>query len=268
METHTFASILKVPNAAELDRIIAAKGQSPKLRALGDPERALEFMRANLCGSYVFAKFAVPAYAAAIFGSLSDASMGPPDDHVGRILKGIMGAVEGELFNNNIFGREGECHSHFWDALEAYRAANGDAHEFDRFLEAERAHGFEDAMSMIPQLWTEGSLRYARNLRICVDTPLPLYILFAANEAMTPDVYGAALEHLPREERFDKERQFLASHVALDQDDHGPIAFEWLALAIEKQGYGSPMIRDFLTDATRKVIALYGAPFIDPAPRP
>lgn len=241
-------SILDIPEAERLQRVIAAKGASPRLEGLRDPEKALRFIRSSLRGSYLFARFAVPAYAKAVFTLLP--YLPPVDDAMGVMLTRILDAVRGELLNNNIFGREGECHSHYWDAREAYEAAGGDMEEIAAFeIDAQR-YGFDRAMRSSP-FWSLGAKQYAYALlRVCED-PLACFILMPANEELAPRVYKAALARLPDEARFDKFRQFFSRHVELDEGDHGPAALEWLDVAIRVSGCS----REQIHAATEKVLA-------------
>ena len=241
-------SILNVPEAETLQRAIAAKGASATLDGLRDPAKALRFIRSNLRGSYLFARFAVPAYAKAVFTLLP--YLPPVDDRTGVILTRILDAVKGELLNNNIFGRDGECHSHYHDAREAYEAAGGDMEEVKGFERDAARMGFDRAMRASP-FWSAGARTYADALmRVCED-PLACFILMPANEELAPRVYSAALARLPAEGRFDKFRQFFSRHVELDEGDHGPAALEWLDLYVRVSGCSREQIRA----ATEKVLA-------------
>lgn len=245
----SLVQILKTPEAGRLEAIIAAKGDSPVLDGLGDPEKALRFARVNLRGAYLFGRFAVPSYAAAVFASLT--GFHPPDDGVGRLLARLMEAVEGELFNNNIFGRAGERHSHYHDALEAYVQASGDAAAADGMRKLE-GPSFEAAVRASP-LWSPGSARYARNLQRCCKDVLTLFILMPANEELAPKVYARVLASLSSEGRFDGLRRFLERHVALDEGDHGPVTLEWLELYLRKARPSPARLKE----ATESVIALF-----------
>lgn len=247
-EPKSLIQILDIPEAERLQAAIAAKGRSPVLDRLADPEMALRFIRSTLRGSYLFARFAVPSYAAAVFAVLKD--FPPVDDGMGRMLERLMEAVKGELFNNNIFEREGECHSHFHDALEAYAAAGGDAPEVASFERRAHELGFDQAMEG-SAFWSSGSIRYAQALKSCCADPLALFILMPANEELAPRVYARALATLSEEARFSKFRRFFARHVALDEDDHGPAALDWLELYLKQAGHSRARIRL----ATGKVLA-------------
>lgn len=246
----SLVTVLSVPEAKRLQEVIAEKGRSPVLDGLDDPARALRFLRANVCGSYLFARFATPSYAAAVFQSLT--KMPPVDDELGRILSSIVDAVRGELFNNNIFDRAGECHSHFYDAFEAYASAGGDVSQVRAFLDAERRHGFARAAAE-SELWGAGAVRHAHAMLACCRDPLALFVLMPANEDLTPRIYARALGSLSKEARFDAFRRFLERHVALDEDDHGPAALEWLDLYVRRMGIEPAR----LSAATELVLRLY-----------
>lgn len=243
----SLSSILRVPEAERLQQAIAAKGASATLEGLRDPDKALRFIRSNLRGSYLFARFAVPAYAEAVFSVLSD--FPPIDDAMGAMLTRILEAVKGELLNNNIFGREGECHSHYHDAREAYEAAGGEMVEVAAFEQEAARVGFMGAMAT-SSFWSPAAKWYANALLQVTGDPLACFILMPANEELAPRVYKAALSRLPDEGRFDKFRQFFARHVELDEGDHGPAALEWLELYIAQAGPG----RDQIAASTMRVL--------------
>ncbi len=247
----TLFGILNVPEAAALQETIRIKGDSPSLDGLDDPAKAMRFLRTSLCGSYLFARFAVPSYAAAVFSSLTD--LHPADDEVGSMLSRLTEAVRGELFNNNIFGRAGECHAHHNDMREAYEAAGGDLSPWRSSLDLQRTNDLEAAMEQCP-LWTPGSMRYARNLMACCKDPLALFIMMPANEELAPRVYARSLASLPRGGRFDKFRRFLETHVALDEGDHGPAFLDWLEMYLKKKDIALVRVRE----STQKVLTLFG----------
>lgn len=227
MSQKTLSGILNIPEAEALQRAIAAKAASPTLEGLRDPAKALRFIRSNLRGSYLFARFAVPSYASAVFGALWD--FPPVDDAMGVMLGRILDAVKGELMNNNIYGRDGECHSHYHDAREAYEAAGGDMDEVAAFERDALWDGIHDAARRSP-FWSDGARKYAYALTGLCNFPLSLFILMPANEELAPRVYASALAHLPEEGRFAKFRQFFSRHVELDEGDHGPAALDWLEM--------------------------------------
>jgi hypothetical protein len=240
--------ILGVPSALKLQEALVAKGASPTLDGLRDPAKALRFIRSNLRGSYLFARFAVPSYAAAAFSVLPEFS--PVDDAMGRMLDRIVEAVKGELMNNNIYGREGERHSHYHDAREAYEAAGGDMAEVAAFERDAERLGFGRAAQSSP-FWSPASRKYAQALLRCCEDPVALFILMPANEELAPRVYAAALARLPGDGRFAKFRQFFSRHVELDEGDHGPAALDWLEMYVRRAS--CPSAR--LEAAARKVLA-------------
>lgn len=247
----TLTEILDVPEAGRLREAVLARGSSPTLDRLDEPDQAAHFLRANLRASYLFARFAVPSYLSAVFASLTE--FPPVDDGVGPMLASIADAARGELFNNNIFDRPGECHAHYHDMLEAYEAGGGDAGAWRAFTELERAHGFPQAVER-SAFWSPKARQYARDMRYCCEDPLALFILMPANEELTPLLYAKALASLPAGGRFSKLRQFLERHVALDEDDHGPAALGWLDLYVEKARPSPARIRE----AINNVLAVFG----------
>jgi hypothetical protein len=246
-QSKTLSEILRVPEAERLQQAIVAKGASATLEGLRDPDKALRFIRSNLRGSYLFARFAVPAYAEAMFAVLPD--FPPVDDAMGAMLTRILDAVKGELLNNNIFGRTGECHSHYHDAREAYEAAGGDMAEVQAFERDAARIGFAAAMAT-SSFWSPAARRYADALLQVAGDPLACFILMPANEQLAPRVYKAALANLPDEGRFAKFRTFFSRHVELDEGDHGPAALEWLDLYLKEAAPG----RDQIAASTRRVL--------------
>jgi hypothetical protein len=246
----TLSGVLQNEAAKRLEAVLSAKADSPVFKGLGKPENALRFMRASLRGSYLFGRFAVPSYAAAVFGALS--AFPPADETLGSMLSGVSEMVRGELFTNNIFGRHGERHAHFHDLSEAYATAGGDVREFWSFSELDAAYGFPYALEHSP-LWSAGAARYARGLVNCCGDRLAVFIMMPANEALTPLIYPQALKYLCREERFAKFRRYLEAHVELDANDHGAVALEWLATFIARAKVPSSELRL----ATEKVLALF-----------
>lgn len=248
-EHPSLAEILNVPSARELERIIAAKAVHPSLMDLYDADRAMRFMTTNLRGSYLFARFSVPLYGARVLQTLT--KFPPVGDELGTIVQAILEVVQGEVCNNNIFEREGECHSHFIDAVEAYREAGGDMVGLQGFLDLVEEVGLYDAIHTSP-FWTEGSRRYARNLQAINEDALALFIFMPVNEALTPKVYARALKFFNTDPRFNAYRTFLQRHVWLDEDDHGPAAMRWLELYIEKTGVDPVRVEE----AAAKVVRL------------
>jgi hypothetical protein len=244
----TLSGVLGIIEGRQLEQAVAAKGASPYLDRLGDPDAAMRFLRAGVRSSYLFARYAVPSYAACAFASLRD--FPPVDDETGLLLAKIMEMVQGELFTDNIFGRAGECHSHHRDLLEAYAAAGGDMAEVEEFFRNDGTLGFFAAIRK-SSLWSDGSIQYARNLLACREDALASFILMPANEELAPRVYERAFASLCREERFDKFRTFLERHVSLDTDEHGPAALDWLDLYLRKK---QPSTSDLRT-AARKALA-------------
>ena len=246
----TLVTILKDPAAVTLQEVIVAKGEASLLNELGDPVKAMSFLRTTLRGSYLFGRYAVPAYAAAVYESLT--KFHPVDDEVGPLLEKISEAVRGELFNNNVFGRPGECHSHFHDALQSYADAGGEMAPVKEFLKLTPRSDVEAAMRHC-KLWSPGSIRFAQMMMSCCEDPLTLFILMPANEEITPRIYKRTLATLCKEKRFDTFRHFLKRHDDLDEDEHGPVVLDWLDLYIKRAAPCAAHIRT----ATGKVLALF-----------
>ncbi len=249
-EKKSLRQILRIPEAAILEELIASKCDSPSLVGLDDPQKVVRFMRANLRASYVFGRFIVPSYASAVFSSLT--TRHPVDNSVGDTLARVIASVSEELCTNNIFWRSNERHSHFWDALESYHAGGGDMVEIIQFMALVDTQGL---MSAIEQstLWTAPSAAFAKNALNCCDDPLALFILMPANEEMAPATYAKALTSLSSEARFAKFRRFLETHVGLDNDEHGPAALDWLDIFIRSSECSEESVRA----ATKKVITVF-----------
>jgi len=233
----TLQNILGMPQGVALQAAIMRKAASPSLDGLDDHERALRFIRSNLRGSYLFARFLVPSYAGAVFSSLT--KFPPIDDELGPLISSIVDVVRGELTNNNVFERSGECHAHYHDALEAYEAAYGDMPqlEIDDFHRLESERGIHYALDH-SSLWSPGSRAYARSLRACCRQPLATFILMSVNEELAPKIYDRVLASLSRHPRFDKFRHFIERHVQFDATGHGPVTLEWLECFISMARVG------------------------------
>lgn len=245
----TLTQVLNNTAAYELEHVIAQKQTSPVLESLCDPEKAMRFLRTNLCASYLFEKYSMPTYASKVFYSLTQ--MRPADDTLGKILSGIAGMIQGELFNNNVYQRPGECHSHYYDMLEAYTSAGGSIEEMNTFTNLEKRVGFLEATKQ-SSLWTAGSKTYARTVFECYEDTLALFILLPVTEQITPSVYPRALKYLSADSRFDKFRIFLQRHVELDNDEHGPSTLQWLNAYIQEMQPSA----DVIEQATRKVLSV------------
>lgn len=248
-----FSKISTLPEAQRVDDMIARKSNSPRLRNLGEVERARDFLRTNLCGSYLFSRYTVPSFGSAVLSSLHH--LPPLDDTRGILVKRLIDSVVGEICNNNIFDRPGECHAHYRDMREAYAAAGNAMTIVERFESQVDTFGLEAAMNSNPVLWSEGTKRYGQQLVALCDEPLAIFLLMAVTEQMTPHIYRRALEYLPYSPELRLFRHFLERHVELDRDDHGPAAFQWFALA---SGMKHATERR-LKQAYHKVLQLHGA---------
>lgn len=246
-----FRKLCSHPDVVHLDKIVAAKIASPRLAQLSDPQRAQAFLTTNLCGSYLFSRYIVPSFGVAVLSSLK--YLPPLDDTNGPLIKRLLGSIEGEICNNNVFQRPGACHAHYRDVREAYTTAGNALDDVERFETAVETHGIEIAMRN-SVLWSPGARRYAEmTLNICED-PLKLFFHLAMTEIMTPPIYRRALEHLPRIDEFRLFRTFLERHVALDEGEHGPAAFEWLAVALKLK----PVTERRLQNALSAILRLHG----------
>ena len=229
----TLPSVLKCPEANRLEMALVNKAGSPKLRALDTPENTLAFMKACLRGSYLFGRHLVPSYTSHAFAWLTGRH--PTNNDVGRTLRRMFELCIGELCTNNIYNRPNECHAHFHDLQEACIDAGLEMDGFDYFFDMATGTGTMEAIERCPSVWSPGSARYAGQLLICCDDPLATFIVMVCNELLTTIIYPVALEHLCKEERFNKFRRFLEVHVQLDGDDHGYAALEWLELYLNKK---------------------------------
>ncbi len=221
----TLSGILGVPQAERLQANIYRKAASPTLDRLDDPERALRFIRTNLRGSYLFGRILVPSYGSSVLAALT--GLPPADDKLGVLISLILEVVKGEIANSNVFDRPGECHSHYYDAREAYEAAGGNMEEVSTFERLTQQAGIHCGLELSP-LWSPGSKAYAYAMIECSKNPLATFILMCANEELAPKVYRRVLASLSRLPRFDKFRHFIERHVQFDETGHGPVTLEWL----------------------------------------
>lgn len=98
-----FVDLFDLTRAIELDELVDDCRQASIISKMDDPAVALKVMKSGLWYSYMFNRYAVPLYASHVFRAIS--SFDRVDDPLGTILAGVMGAVKGELFNNNIYGQ-------------------------------------------------------------------------------------------------------------------------------------------------------------------
>ena len=235
----TLSSVLKVPQAVELEEVIAHKAASPIFTQLYQPDQALRYIQNNVCLSYLFARFTIPTYVSEVFSFLR--TMNPVDDQLGPLLEGVVEMAQGELFNNNIYLRPTESHSHYHDVVEAFTAAGGSKQLVDDFIKLEQKFGFPKAIDN-STLWSKWSVRYATRSLLCYGDPLAMFILIPTTEELSPKICQRALDNLCTDSSFDKFRTFLQKHVSLDQDEHGPITLRWLETYIQKTGHGPEQI--------------------------
>ena len=239
----TLSSVLKIPQAVELEEVIQQKTNSPIFEKLSQPDQALRYLQNNVCLSYLFARFTIPTYVSTIFSFLK--TMKPVDDQLGPLLEGVVGMAQGELFNNNIYSRPKESHSHYHDVVEAFTAAGGPRQIVDNFIDLEKVFGFQKAIEE-SALWNNWCVRYAARSLPCYEDPLAMFILIPATEELSPKICGRALDNLCTDSSFDKFRTFLQKHVSLDQDEHGPITLQWLDRYIKKTEQSKEQIENSL----------------------
>lgn len=223
-----------VAEAAVLDRLVDENEQAPILFRMGDPEIALRVIRSSVRSSYLFNRYTMPSYASHLFGALS--LLPPVDDELGPILAGVAGAIKGELFNNNVYGRPKECHSHYHDMLTSYEAAGGDP----AVVATEGGGGKKD---------------YADHLLETLKNRLATFVLVPAIEKSTPKFFETVAANLSDDPRFAKYRQFVEKHIELDRTEHSCVTMDWLAYFVGKVPPPAYEVRVALRLAT-KAIAL------------
>lgn len=244
----SLAKILQSNEGDRLEKALFSKAKSPILQNLGQPDVALKYMRASLRGSYLFGRHVVPTYLSHAFATL--VNYPPANDVLGCVLNKMVNMCTEELSTNNIFGRKGECHSHFNDLFEAYAEAGGDVEEFIAFVSlGDTKH----AIKRSPYLWSKASAEFAEKLLVCCDDPLASFIVLPCNEMLSTIINPVALSNLSKEPRFNKFRRFLEVHIQLDGDDHEYVALEWLAFHLKE----AKVSQNQVVEATTKVLKLY-----------
>ena len=157
----------------------------------------------------------------------------PLDEEGGRIVRSNAGVFGGELFTNNIYGRPGECHSHYVDMKEAAVWVGADLQVIDDFEEKERKYGFDTAISQSP-LWSKKMVDYALRLKELTKNPLTTFTIAVASEDTIQQGYKTILSHLNADGKFEEFRHFMKRHIELDQSEHGPATIRWLNYYIRK----------------------------------
>jgi len=221
-----FADILNVTNATALDNLVEDTSQAEILSRMGDPNVALKVMCSGLWYSYMFNQYTIPTFAFHVFKSLT--SLPPVNDELGGLLAGVMVAIKGELFNNNIFGNAKECHSHYLDMLDAYLSAGGDSDTDKQITRQESTK--------------ESSKQYSHHLKKLLSDPLSTFILIPAIDKNTPQFFETVVKHLCKEQRFDKYRQFVNRHIELDRGEHSSVTMGWLTYIMKCQPPATPDI--------------------------
>src|SRR3989344_2012430 len=197
-----------------------------------EPQIAEKLVQITLCHTYLFGRFALLSYAGHLFMSLRD--LPPADDLVGKVLKSNAAVFEGELFTNNIFGRQREGHSHYLDMLESYEQTGGDKNLVHQFTERERQVGIDQAMEE-SSLWDNKMTDYANHLREVTKDPLTTYLIILASEDTIAEGYKTTLENLNTDPKFVKYRIFMRRHILLDQENegHGKASVDWVNFYLE-----------------------------------
>lgn len=217
----------------ELEQLMYRWSQADIFYQSADQKIAEKLVQITLCHTYLFGRYTLPSYAGHIFMSLRD--LPPADDLVGKVLKSNAAVFEGELFTNNMFGRQRECHSHYWDMLEGYEQAGGDRLLVDAFTQRERQAGIDEAMEESP-LWDEKMMDYANHLREVTKDPLTTYLIILASEDTIAEGYKATMQHLNQNPKFGKYKTFMRRHILLDQENegHGKASLDWINFYLEK----------------------------------
>lgn len=216
----------------ELEQLMYDWSQADIFYRSGDQRIAEKLVQITLCHTYLFGRYTLPSYGGHIFMALRD--IPPADDLVGKVLKSNAAVFEGELFTNNIFGRQRECHSHYLDMLEAYEQAGCDRLLVDTFTQRERQVGIDEAMEE-SLLWDEKMMDYANHLREVTKDPLTTYLIILASEDTIAEGYKTTMQHLNQNPKFGKYRTFMRRHILLDQenDGHGKASLDWLNFYLE-----------------------------------
>lgn len=215
-----------------LERFMHEWSQAEIFYSCADPKIAEKLVKITLCHTYLFGRYTLPSYAGHMFMSLRD--LPPTDDLVGRVLKANAAVFEGELFTNNIFGRQRECHSHYLDMLEAYQEAGADKTIVDSFAQRERQVGMDQAMEE-SSLWNDKMTDYANHLREVTKDPLTTHLIILASEDTIAEGYKTTLQNLNANPKFVKYKTFMRRHILLDQenDGHGKATVDWINFYLE-----------------------------------
>jgi len=233
-----FSDILTTNNVLELDLLIENDQQAAILDRLSESEIVLKVMRSGLWASLLFNQHTIPSYAAYVFQTLT--TLSPVDDELGPILAGVMGAIKGELYTNNIYGNAKECHSHYQDLVTAYLAAGG------------KVETVEEVVRRLQGISNDKRSEYGKRLIQLLKNPLATFILVPAIEKSTPRFFETVARNLSCEARFDKYRQFVEKHIELDRGEHSSVTMDWLAYILKKQ----PHSIGYLTLSISQVITV------------
>lgn len=208
-------------------------------------EIAQRYIRTYLCHSYLLNRFIFPSLGWHLFDHLL---RNPPlNDVKGPIVKHAMHTLIGELCNNNVYQRSGECHSHFQDYAEAYIAAGGNKEELDQFTALEDEHGFDEAMKRSP-LWSKTMQDYVLDLLVSLqDTNTSFLINFALEECLHKQFKVILALLPPADSKYDKLRIFFSRHIEFDEGEHVPAMQSFVStFMIEKEGLHLANTLDFI----------------------
>lgn len=231
----TLTNVLGTEKAELLEKTLLGKADVLSKKDISSEEATLKYLRANLRSSYIFNRFVVPSYMSHVFSSLKD--FPPLDDNVGYVVRQLLGMCKGELTNNNVYNRRGECHSHFRDLYEAYAEAGGDTKEFDAFEKLVEEFEIFQGMAYSEKLWSEKAKTNASVTLSRCTQPLECFVLMACNEILTTVIFPVVIEKMSKHSRFDKFRKFMEVHIDLDGDDHSCATLDWIAIYLENNKF-------------------------------
>jgi hypothetical protein len=219
------------PKVSDLEKKLADWANADIFFASKDATVAKTLAEITLCHTYLFGRFTLPSYAGHVFTTLRD--LPPLDEEGGRILRSNAGVFRGELLTNNIYGRPGECHSHYVDMKEAAVRAGVDPQVINDFEEKERKYGFDAAIRK-SSLWSKDMVDYALKLKELTKDPFTTFTIAVASEDTIQQGYTTILKYLNADGKFDEFRHFMKRHIELDRSEHGPATIRWLNYFVRK----------------------------------
>ena len=206
-------AIYQHPEATEIERLMGNWANVPLLSAVGDEEAARKLAEITLVHTNLFGILTLPSYAAHMFWA--HRKFPPTNDEQGRLMKSNLEVVAGELCTNNIFQRDGESHSHYFDMQEAYFALRGDPCPTGTLT------------------WSDSMFDYEKYLRRTTEDPLATFMISLVSEETIGESYKTILANLSPDQKYNAWRTFMKRHIELDEAEHGPITTEWLNYYIE-----------------------------------